>query len=191
MNKLSLREEYLQKRDKLDEQTLRLKDEQIKNQFIAYFNDLKIEVIHTFLPMVDKKEINTQPILNSLRHKNPKLKVVVSKSNLKTFEMTSYLLQKDTVLEVNRWGIPDTTAGVEYDDINIDVILIPLVIFYKSVQRVGYGKGFYDRFLKKLRPGALKIGLCIDPAIPIITDTHEMDVTLNYCVTPERVYQFC
>lgn len=191
MNKLSLREVYLEKRAGLDDSQLRLRNEQIKHQFIAYFNDLKIEVIHTFLPMTDKKEIDTRPIIDALRLKNPKLKVVVSKSNLKTFEMTSYLLQKDTILEVNRWGIPEPKGGVIFDEVNIDVVLIPLLIFDKSGHRVGYGKGFYDRFLRKLRPGALRIGLCLEPPVPIITDTHEMDVMLNYCVTPDRVFQFC
>lgn len=190
MNKAELRKLYLSKRSALDVQSLLLRNEQIKDLFLAYFHDFKIEAIHTFLPIPGKNEINTKPILDALRRKNPKLKVVVSKSNLETFEMTSYLLQESTVLEVNRWGIPEPIEGVPFDDVKIDIILMPLLIFDKSGQRVGYGKGFYDRFLKKCRPGALKVGLSLEPPVHSIGDTDPNDVVMNYCVTPERVYDF-
>lgn len=190
MNKAELRNYYLSKRNSLDAKTLILRNEQIKNLFLAYFHDLKIEAIHTFLPIIGKNEINTRPILDALRKKNPKLRVIVSKSNFETFGMESYLLQEDTVLKTNKWGIPEPIEGVLFDEMKIDVILIPLLIFDKSGNRVGYGKGFYDRFLKKCRPSALKIGLCLEPPINSISDLHEFDIMLNYCVTPERVYNF-
>lgn len=190
MNKAELRKYYLSKRSTLDANTLTLRNEQIKDLFLAYFHDFKIEAVHTFLPISGKNEINTKPILDALRRKNPKLKVVVSKSNLETLEMTSYLLQENTILEVNRWGIPEPLEGVPFDDVKIDIILIPLLIFDKSGHRVGYGKGFYDRFLKKCRVGALKVGLCLEPPVASIPDTDTFDVVMNYCVTPERVYNF-
>lgn len=190
MNKAELRKIYLSKRRALDTKSFVLRNEQIKDLFLAYFHDFKIEAVHTFLPISGKNEINTTPILEALRRKNPKLKVVVSKSNLETLEMTSYLLQEKTVLEVNRWGIPEPVEGVPFDDVKIDIILIPLLIFDKSGHRVGYGKGFYDRFLKKCRPGALKVGLCLEPPVHAIPDIEPNDVMMNYCVTPERVYSF-
>lgn len=190
MNKAALRTYYLSKRNALDTHTLTLRNEQIKNLFLAYFHDFKIEAIHTFLPIAEKKEINTKPILDALKKRNPKLRVVVSKSNLETLEMTSYLLQEGTVLEINKWGIPEPLEGVLFDEVKIDVILIPLLAFDKSGNRVGYGKGFYDRFLRKCRSTVVKIGLCLEPPVAVIPDTHQFDVKLNYCVTPERIYNF-
>lgn len=190
MNKAELRKHYLSKRNALDANSFVLRNEQIKDLFLAYFHDFRVEAIHTFLPISGKNEINTNPILEALKRRNPKLKVVVSKSNLETLEMTSYLLQENTVLEVNRWGIPEPVEGVPFDDVKIDIILVPLLIFDKSGHRVGYGKGFYDRFLKKCRPGALKVGLCLEPPVHSIPDTDPNDVMMNYCVTPERVYSF-
>jgi 5-formyltetrahydrofolate cyclo-ligase len=56
--------------------------------------------------------------------------------------------------------------------------------------RVGYGKGFYDKFLAQCRPETLKIGVSyFDPLLdPILTDPT--DVALDYCITPTRVWRF-
>lgn len=162
----------------------------IKKQFLRYFRDFELKAIHTFLPIEHRKEINTLPILNELRLKLSQLLVVVSKSNFQTLEMTSYLLKTDTVLKVNRWGIPEPIEADLFDDLRLDMVLIPLVIFDKSGHRVGYGKGFYDRFLKKCRPDTIKVGLCLEPPVSAIPDTHDFDVTLDFCVTPEKVFVF-
>ena len=106
MNKNSLREHYLLKEKQLDHNDFRLRNEQIKNLFVAYFSDFKVEVVHTFLPITTKNEINTLPILEAFRNRNPKLKTIVSKSDFKTLEMKSYLLQSDTVLAVIAGGFP-------------------------------------------------------------------------------------
>jgi 5-formyltetrahydrofolate cyclo-ligase len=55
---------------------------------------------------------------------------------------------------------------------------------------VGYGKGFYDRFLSDCRPHCIKIGLSFfEPEIDIV-DVLESDIKLDYCVTPESVFTF-
>jgi 5-formyltetrahydrofolate cyclo-ligase len=55
---------------------------------------------------------------------------------------------------------------------------------------VGYGKGFYDRFLKKCRSDSLKIGLSFFPGEEKIEDLSEADFQLTHCVTPDRIYEF-
>ena len=67
---------------------------------------------------------------------------------------------------------------------------MPLLAFDSKGNRVGYGKGFYDTFLSECQPGTIKIGLSLFDAEPIIEDTSKLDVSLNYCVTPNRIYEF-
>jgi 5-formyltetrahydrofolate cyclo-ligase len=190
MNKAELRNFYLSKRKNIDEDFLKLSSEQIKQQFLTFFKDWKVNVVHTFLPIEHHKEINTLEIVKALKLHNKDLQVVVSKSDMKTFEMTSYILQEDTNLLVNRWGIPEPTNAESIDNLKIDMVLVPLLAFDKSGHRVGYGKGFYDRFLKRCREDIIKVGLCLEPPVAVIPDTNEFDITLSYCVTPKKVYSF-
>lgn len=190
MDKAALRKYYLAKRNQLDEKQLILLNEKIRDQFLLYFDDLQVNVVHTFLPIARKKEIDTRSILEAMKTKMPALKVVISKSDMQSREMISYLFDENTLLETNKWGIPEPVDAHEVDDLDIDLVLVPLLAFDKSGHRVGYGMGFYDRFLKKCRPDIIKVGLCLEPPVAAIPDAHAFDVMLDYCVTPERVYVF-
>ena len=65
------------------------------------------------------------------------------------------------------------------------LVLVPGVCFDQTGHRVGYGKGFYDRFLKTCRPGCLKVGLSYFEPVDPIDDVHDGDVRLDFIVTPE------
>jgi 5-formyltetrahydrofolate cyclo-ligase len=56
--------------------------------------------------------------------------------------------------------------------------------------RVGYGMGFYDKFLAECRPDAICLGLSFFDPVESISDTHGFDVPLTACVTPYRIYEF-
>ena len=81
--------------------------------------------------------------------------------------------------------------GVELiDEKEIDLVLVPLLCFDKKGFRVGYGKGFYDRFLSKCRSDVLKIGLSYFKPVEKIEDVRDFDVALDYCITPKGVWHF-
>ena len=68
-------------------------------------------------------------------------------------------------------------------------VFVPLLAFDESGSRIGYGKGFYDRFLSKCRPDSVKIGLSFFQSEPKII--HEnIDFPLDYCITPKKIYTF-
>ena len=72
----------------------------------------------------------------------------------------------------------------------IDVVFVPLLAYDKLGNRVGYGKGFYDKFLSECKPGVVKIGLSFFEPEELIEDLFETDVKLDFCVTSERVICF-
>ena len=72
----------------------------------------------------------------------------------------------------------------------IDLVLVPLLAFDKNGYRVGYGKGYYDKFLSNCRPDVIKIGLSFFDAVDEIEDIDDYDLPLNFCVTPQRLYDF-
>ncbi|GAA3600574.1 5-formyltetrahydrofolate cyclo-ligase [Flavivirga amylovorans] len=143
---------------------------------------------HVFLSIEEQKEVNTDYILNILSGKDKN--IVISKSNFKTGLMTHFLLTDNTKIKKNSYNIPEPLDGINISDDKIDVVFMPLLGFDKAGNRVGYGKGFYDRFLTDCKPETIKIGLSFFGAEDKITDIFEGDVKLDYCITPEHIFKF-
>ena len=143
---------------------------------------------HIFLSIRELKEINTDYILNILSGKDKN--IVISKCEFKDTSLINYLLTDSTVIKNSDWGIPEPVDGIEIDDKKMDVVFVPLLAFDKQGNRVGYGKGFYDNFLANCKPETIKIGLSLFNVENEIEGIYEGDIKLDYCVTPERVYEF-
>lgn len=143
---------------------------------------------HIFLSIEDKNEVDTLPLITLLQGKDKH--VIVPKISGST-TMEHYLLTDSTSLKINSWGIPEPVDGFLVPENKIEVVFVPLLAFDSQGNRVGYGKGFYDTFLHKCREETIKIGLSFFPAEDgLISNVHENDVKLDYCITPDKVYAF-
>ena len=74
-------------------------------------------------------------------------------------QLQHYILEEDTLLQCNAYGIPEPVTGKLLNPQKIDVVFVPLLAFDTTGQRVGYGKGYYDRFLKSCKPTVVSVGL--------------------------------
>jgi 5-formyltetrahydrofolate cyclo-ligase len=146
------------------------------------------EFYHIFLPIERLLEINTQYLLSVLQGMDKN--VVLSKSNFKSLEMHNYLLTDSTNIVVNKWGIPEPQGGIEIDPKKIEVVFVPLLAYDTLGNRLGYGKGFYDRFLAKCSKDVVKIGLSYFGPEKQIIPTKDTDVSMNYCISPKKAYSF-
>jgi 5-formyltetrahydrofolate cyclo-ligase len=72
----------------------------------------------------------------------------------------------------------------------IDVVITPLLAFDLKGYRVGYGKGFYDRFFASLHNDAKRIGISLFGPCSDIENITELDIPLTHCVTPNKTYTF-
>ena len=147
----------------------------------------RFEYFHLFLPITKKAEVNTSFVLKLLqeRNKNIVLPKVTSGDSL-----TSILLTDSTNIIKNKWEIPEPERGIPIAPSMLDVVFIPLLGYDTFGNRVGYGKGFYDDFLKTCKPNILKIGLSFFEPIRKIQGIRPEDIPLNYCITPERIHYF-
>jgi 5-formyltetrahydrofolate cyclo-ligase len=143
---------------------------------------------HLFLTIEEQKEVQTEYVLHILHAKDKE--VVISKSDFSTYEMTHFLLTDNTKIKKNNYNIPEPIDGIEVPNTKLNVVFIPLLAFDKKGNRVGYGKGFYDRMLDNCSADTIKIGLSFFEASELITDISDDDVTLDYCITPEKIYTF-
>jgi len=186
MNKQSLRNKYKVLRDHLSQENIEDLSLEIANKSL----ELPIwdfTYYHIFLPITEKKEINTEYLLHILQGRDKS--VVVPKANFNNGELTHFLLQENTPLIVSSQNIPEPASGIELSASQMEVVFIPLLAFDEKGNRIGYGKGFYDRFLSKCNPETIFIGLSFFPAETAI-DSETVDIPLHYCITPDKIYTF-
>ncbi len=189
MNKAELRKRILEKRASLSiEQKCDLLQKVIDH--LNEFDFSKIEYVHIYLPIKKKNEIDTFPIIRFLKLLKPSIKIVIPKSDFKTFEMINVLYNEHTILAENTYGILEPANGEEIKNDKIDMVICPLLSFDKLGFRVGYGKGFYDRFLNQCRTNVIKIGLSYFEPEEKIEDINAYDVQLNYAISPSRLWKF-
>jgi 5-formyltetrahydrofolate cyclo-ligase len=187
MLKKELRQKYKMVRQNLTTTEIEEKSLAIANEI------LKLPIwektyFHVFLPIEEQKEVNTEFILHLLAGKDKE--IVISKSDFATRNMTHFLLTDNTRIKKNEYNIPEPVDGLEVPATKIDVVFVPLLAFDKKGNRVGYGKGFYDKFLAGCKPETIKIGLSFFEPEEQISDVFENDVLLDYCVTPNGVWAF-
>ncbi len=157
------------------------------SEFLRKLPIWDFEYYHIFLPIIEKNEVDTHLIIDQLRHLQKK--IVVPK--VKTDRLLEhYLLEVDTALKKNHWGIPEPESGRQVPVKKIDLVFVPMLAFDKKGHRVGYGKGFYDHFLDNCRADVIKVGLCFFDAIGEISDIGPTDISMDYCLTPDKVYEF-
>lgn len=186
MNKDVLRKYYRELRTSLDESA-------VADQSLAIANQaLKLPIweltnYHIFLPIENKTEVDTSYLLHILQGKDKS--IIVSKTNFNNHTMQHILLQENTRIKISEYGIPEPESGIEVTATSIDVVFVPLLAFDTSGNRIGYGKGFYDRFLAQCKPGTLFIGLSFFEAENKIPSTPH-DIPLQYCITPHTNYLF-
>ena len=148
--------------------------------------------LHTFLPMAHQQEIDLWPFLKDLWRCRPRVNTCASVADFSTLTMANYFVDAQTQWTTSRWGIPEPTPNTQTPcpTERIEVVLVPLVTFDERGYRVGYGKGFYDRFLAICQPNTVKIGLSFFDPVPEITDVSPNDVRLDYCIGPAKTWRF-
>lgn len=162
----------------------------LNDELLARFASLdlrKVETVHVFLPIAGKNEPDTFRLIRWLREFHPGIRIIVPRADFATATMTSYLYPGEDALENNPYQIPEPVNAELYEG-SIDLILVPLLAFDLNGYRVGYGKGFYDRFLEG--SAAIKAGLSFFGPVAAITDVHEQDIRLDLCITPGEVFDF-
>lgn len=153
---------------------------------------IRSSAIHVFLPIKRLCEIDTMPIANAVWNTGKTL--VVSVSDFASGNMTNYAAPKDTVFTENSWGIPEPENVLSMKKIwseTIDMVIVPLLAYDTRGARVGYGRGFYDRFLSACRADTVKAGVSFfPPEENAIEDTTDDDIPLDCCFTPHGCLRF-
>ena len=186
MDKQQLRKIYKEKRAQLSEESIEEMSLAIANQALRLpiWDALNY---HIFLPIAGKKEVNTEYLLHILQGKDKT--VIVPKTDFDSLSMKHILLQENTAITISEYGIPEPKNGIDLPASQIDVVFVPLLAYDKKGNRLGYGKGFYDRFLSECKEDVIIVGLSFYDA-EVKIETYPTDIPLHYLVTPENAIIF-
>lgn len=190
MTKADLRRAALARRRMLSSDEVARRSVELQKLLLGNFAVAAWEWLHVFLPIPQQHEPDTWRIIHWIWQQKLPVQLAVPVVQPDGQTLRHYHLTPDTKLADNRWGIPEPVEAEEVWPSQFDAVLVPLLAFDEEGHRVGYGKGFYDRFLLDCRPDALRIGLSLEPPVPKIVDAWSGDVQLNACVTPEGVRWF-
>lgn len=180
---------YLEKRKSISAS----QKEKLEDLMLIQFQQLMIDIpalLMTYAPIEEKNEFNPQLITDYCYFKNPDQQLFYPVVDISDDTMTAVIVDDETLFEKNKYGIPEPVDGLLMFPEEIDLVILPLVAFDRHGYRVGYGKGYYDRFLKECREDVLKVGFSFFEPLDAIDDVNAMDVKMDHCITPERIYSF-
>ena len=194
--KADLRRSALARRQALDSGEIARRSDQLRERLFRQFPVAQWQWLHLFLPLAKRNEPDTWGFIRWVWGEKLPLRLATPVVQPDGISLRHYELMPDSQLTRNRWGIaepvPDPVTAPEVFPAAFDAVLVPLLAVDATGQRVGYGGGFYDRFLTQCRPGTHFIGLNVldEPPTGRITDVLPTDVPLTACITPGGVWRF-
>jgi 5-formyltetrahydrofolate cyclo-ligase len=188
MTKAELRTQYKARRAALPPEMVAALTQQITERFFADETILAAlnipdAVLHTYLPIRQQNEVNTWPIIRRVWAEWPHVRVLSSVTDPTAHTLISFTLSPDTYLTENRWGIPEPTQPTQRATDVPTLVIVPLLVFDGRGHRIGYGGGYYDRFLAELPPTCLMVGLSFFSPTNQYWAVEETDVPLALFVT--------
>lgn len=189
MTKKELRIKYKAKRLALSEEDRNKLDDLLLIQFQKLSFD-NIQFLLSYIPMPHTAEPHTHSISRYLKHMIPGLQTAYPTTDFSNYTMQAIATDEDTEWEMNDFQITEPVGDKIMTPQEIDLIFVPMLICDVNGSRVGYGKGFYDRYLSQCREDVIKIGFSYFEPIENIDDSNEYDMPLTYCITPQQIYEF-
>lgn len=174
-----LRGEILSKRNNLSEDIVRQKSEKIRDRLVSL--DVFKRSAAILLYFSKDKEVDTKGLIaNLLINKN----VVLPRVNQD--ELVIARIRGFSDIEPGAFGVLEPKSSCQlFDKESLDLVIVPGVVFDEKGNRIGYGKGYYDRFLKDIK--CAKIGLAYEFQVAETLKTASHDVKMDMIVTEERV----
>lgn len=187
-DKSSLRIEYLQKRKNLPLEEREFLSGQIAGLFFERFPAVTFECIHIYIPIEKMAEVNTWPIIRGCHSLGKK--VLIPLYDTKTGDMLTAVLKPNEDMHLNAWGAPEPVCPQLEAEPRPGILIAPLLAYDHIGNRIGYGKGMYDIFLKRLPDKPQIAGLSFFDPVAGIVNVDEWDCPLDFCITPDKVYNF-
>lgn len=179
LKKKKLRKKYLEIRSSMSAAEVKENSNMIHRHLFALEQFLLAKAVHTYVSMSQRNEVDTLNVIQYLHDSGKEVQVPRMEANS---TLSHYVLHSLNDLQENEWGVMEPMQGEVAEISQTDIVIVPMVSGDKQKNRLGYGKGFYDRFLKQI--DAVKIGLLFNlqlyqGALPV----NRYDVPLDILIT--------
>ena len=182
IKKDKIRKEILAKRNILSDKDINKKSDLIIKNLASY-----IENVQNIMIFMDMK---TEVKITKLLELYPKKNFFISKiTNSKNREMKINKYNKNELI-LHKFGYYESSSNDFYDEEILDVVIVPALAFDSKKNRIGFGGGYYDTFLEKVRKKnnkVLFIGVCYDFQIIDSVPTEKHDVTLDFVISESKI----
>lgn len=190
--KKALRKKLLATRRALSPEDVAAKSRAIFDQWLVRFTLKPVSHFHVFQSIVQNNEVDTRHFIDYSRTRHPHVALVVPVVDPIEGVLRHAAVSEEVEMVENRWGIPEPKVPLRWVyPMQMDMVIVPMLAFDMAGNRLGYGKGFYDKFLALTRPNCLKIGVCFElgkQEHPLPTDAY--DIPMDFVITESGIYRF-
>lgn len=179
LDKSTLRAQIKHQRSQITHQVWKEWSRKITERVLQNEKVESAESIHCYVSMNSRNEVDTHLMIQSLLEHNKMVYIPVM--NQETNELQHAALSDVDALVPNEWGVPEPVNQDNVPIISPNIIIVPLLAADRNGNRLGYGKGYYDRFLASV--SALKIGVVFDQFILNTIPVEPHDVPLDLLIT--------
>jgi len=175
--KNTLRNNILKIRDSLSPEDISRKSKAIEERLFEdeFFKDAG--TVAVYIPKGN--EVNTKSIIERALKEGKEVLVPVTNDEISMCKFVSF----DDLIQ-GKFNVPEPKEKVPKDHA-AQVVLVPGVVFGKCMHRIGYGKGYYDKYFKNSK--AYRIGICYDFQVMEKLPKHEHDIPMNRIITDKRL----
>lgn len=181
--KNTFRKKILALRSELSKEEWQTKSEQILKNLVETDLFKNATTVHSYISMNDRREVCTDELFNII-FKNKK-QAVVPITNFEDHTLKHSEITPQTNLKENKWGVREPESVQIVDASELNLIVVPMVAADKKGNRLGYGQGFYDRFLRNT--AGKKAGLIFNTFLFDEIPVEEFDVKLDVIITENEV----
>ncbi len=182
MDKRKLREIYREKREALKKEEVLTKSILASSLFLKDEIYKSINTIMLYVPL--KNEISTKEIIEKAYADGKKVAFPVT--NPKTFEITPCYAEKNSAFCKGTFSVNEPKEKDFTDINNIDLVIVPGVAFSKKGERIGFGKGCFDKLLENYK--GIKVGFCYDFQVCSEIEAEKHDVRMDYILTEKEFF---
>ena len=182
LEKSKIRKEILEKRNNLSNEEVEKKSDLIIKNLEKFVRNAENMMI--FMDM--KNEVRITKLIKIYSEKNFFIPKITDTKN-REMKINKY---NENELVLHKFGYYESSSSDFYNEEILDIVIVPAVVFDFGKNRIGFGGGYYDTFLKKVREKnekVLFIGVCYDFQIVDVVPREEHDMILDFVVSENKI----